>query len=75
MQKPRMDAAQARFCFGSGYKMLSISQIERCGRLSKTQKNERKYETIIKEGNPDLTQIWREIAKRMKRGENHGKRY
>lgn len=43
--------------------------------MSKTQKNERKYETKIIEGEPDLTQIWLEIVKRMKRGENHGKRY
>ena len=55
--------------------MRFIYQIGRCGRLLKTQKSERKYETVLKEGNPDLTQIWLEIAKRMKRGDNYDKRH
>ena len=55
--------------------MLFTYQIERCGHLSKIQKSERKYETKIVQGNPDLTQVWLEIVKRLNRGENHGKRY
>ena len=43
--------------------------------MLKTQKNERKYETKLIEGNPDLAQIWLEIAKRMKRGDNYDKRH
>lgn len=39
-----------------------------------TQKNDRKFETHLKEGNPDLTAFWREIIKRIKRGEVYDKR-
>ena len=42
--------------------------------MSRIQKSERKYETIIKDGSADLTQIWLEVVKRIKRGGNYAKR-
>ena len=53
--------------------MLSKYQIGRCGRLLKTQKGERTFETKLKEGNPDLSLVWREVLLRIKRGEKHDK--
>lgn len=43
--------------------------------MSKVQKTERKYETKLVEGNPDLTKVWLEVVNRLKRGDNYGKRH
>lgn len=39
-----------------------------------TPKNERKFETRLKEGNPDLMRVWLEVARRLKEGENHARK-